>query len=150
MNAIHLRKAKVSDAEALYQVIDESREHLTNLVWAADATLESTREFLANVSKFGERFRLIEVDGKIVGTITLRFHKLVNTWLIGYWLSHNARGKGIMKEAVRQMVEPQTLAMVIYATVRNKNMASQKILLANHFQVVSQDDEWTTLVRYSR
>lgn len=142
---IRLRNAKLTDAWALCQVIIENRPYLTNMVWAANAELESTKEFLRDLEKKNEFFQLILLDDMIVGTITLRLHKSGQYEEIGYWLCNSARGKGVMKEAVRRML--YFAAPVVRAVVRTENDASIAVLRANGFVAKSIDEsgQWMHL-----
>ncbi len=142
---ITLRKPTVADAEELYAVIDANREHLTNLVWAASATRLSTEKFLASVPAT-EKLKVILLDGRIVGMITLR-KESYRTWSIGYWLAHDVRRKGIMTEAVKQMLVNVPKKDFVEAHIRKENIASRKVLAANgfmnHFVDISHDGkEW--------
>lgn len=140
---VTLRKPSLDDAQELYNVIDTNREHLTNLVWVKDASLESTFQFLQNIRE-KEEFRLIFLSGRIVGVVTLR--DVSERYEIGYWLAYTARGLGVMKEAVKQMVAGRTRE--IYAHVRVGNIASIEVLLANDFEIhCGENSEWIILLR---
>lgn len=129
---ITLRSAKVSDRDELYAVIDANREHLTNLVWASSATRLSTEKFLANVPP-SETLKVILLDGRIVGMITLR-KEHYRTQSIGYWLAHDVRRQGIMTAAVKQILLNVPKNHFVEAHVRKNNVASQKVLSANGFE----------------
>ena len=145
---MELRRGSVRDTKELYDLIDRNREHLTNLVWVKSATLQSTWEFLDGVECALETFRLIVVNGKIAGCITLRHGNECD--IIGYWLGHEYRGDGIMKEAVAQMIRHWPRA--IRAQIREANSASMAILEGAGFMYMGKflkDDEyWVDLVLY--
>lgn len=128
---VTLRTAAVSDRDELYAVIDANREHLTNLVWAKSATRVSTEKFLASVPST-ETLKVILLDGRIVGMITLRKeqHRFQS---IGYWLAHDVRRQGIMTQAVKQILLTVPKNHFVEAHVRKNNIASQKVLAANGF-----------------
>ncbi|MCU0319705.1 MAG: GNAT family N-acetyltransferase [Flavobacteriales bacterium] len=108
--------------------------------------------------------RCIEVAGECVGAIGL--HPKVDLWRcnmeLGYWLAAAHRGKGIMTEAIRQLV-PQGFAtfpnvMRIVATPFGRNVASQKALEKAGFTLEAKligtlvkngrvEDEWIYAVR---
>jgi ribosomal-protein-serine acetyltransferase len=104
-----LRLFEEADAEELHDVVVANREYLARwMFWAADQTLEGTREFIRTSRRqLGENqgFQLaITVDGKIVGV--LGFHRL--DWQnratsIGYWIAEDAQGHGTVTEAVRAL-----------------------------------------------
>ena len=129
---ITLRNAKVTDRDELYAVIAANREHLTNLVWARSATRLSTEKFLANVPS-SETLKVILLDGRIVGMITLR-KEHYRTQSIGYWLAHDVRRQGIMTAAVKQILLTVPKNHFVEAHVLKNNVASQKVLAANGFQ----------------
>lgn len=129
-HGIRLRRASTSDAETLYELIDRSRENLSNMTWAATATVESTYKFLSNLV-YTEMFRLITLNEEVVGVITLR-PRDKESYEIGYWLDNLSRGKGVMKEAVRQMTALSRYP--VHARVRSGNTASIKVLEENGFK----------------
>lgn len=148
---ITLRTPKVADADELYAVIDANREHLTNLVWAASATRLSTEKFLSNVPS-SERLKLILLDGRIVGMITLR-KEHYHIQSIGYWLAHDVRRQGIMTEAVKRMLKYVPKNHFVEAHVRKNNIASQKVLGANGFkhdfvEISNDGKEWLVVLVY--
>ncbi len=128
---ITLRTPKVTDADELYAVVDANREHLTNLVWAASATRLSTEKFLATVPST-EKLKLILLDGRIVGMITLRKEQY-RFQSIGYWLAHDVRRQGIMTAAVKEILKSVPKNHFVEAHIRPTNIASQKVLAANGF-----------------
>ncbi len=67
-----------------------------------------------------------ESDG-FLGVVTIR---LRNGGSLGYWLSREARGKGVMSEAVRAVVEWARTKHAIerlYITAHPDNVASQRV-----------------------
>lgn len=78
--------------------------------------------------------RCIEVDSECIGAIGL--HAKPDLWRrnmeLGYWLGKEHHGKGIMTEAIRQMVQLgfETFPEVtrIYASPFGRNIPSQKVL----------------------
>ena len=78
--------------------------------------------------------RCIDIDGKCCGAIGL--HPKTDLWSgnleLGHWLAAAHRGKGIMTEAIRRMVQlgfeafPEVTR--IYAMPFGRNIASQKAL----------------------
>lgn len=139
---VTLRTAAVSDRDELYAVIDANREHLTNLIWVAGTTRVSTEKFLASIPS-SEKLKVVLLDGRIVGMITLR-KEGIHLWSIGYWLANDVRRQGIMTEAVKQILVHVPKNHFVEAYVRKNNIASQKVLAANGFEHdISRDGkEW--------
>jgi RimJ/RimL family protein N-acetyltransferase len=113
------------DAPVVYNLINNSRGHLGNLVWAPTATLESTTEFLRTKSLSEDTVRGVFEDGVLVGVVELRAKD--DAMELGYWLGYSYRGRGIMREAVKMLVDalPET---TIIGHIRAKNIASNHTL----------------------
>lgn len=133
MNVI-LHAPILSDAEELYAVVAANREHLTNLVWAAEATYETTAAHLYLALGSGEHFNLIKLDGKTVGVVTIR-NQPDGSHLLGYWLAYDARGKGVMTLAVKQALREFGVLKPVFARVRATNKASLRVLQHCGFRV---------------
>lgn len=128
---ITLRTPTVADTNELYSVIDRNREHLTNLVWAATATRESTEAFLSSVPE-SEKLHVILDEGSIIGMITLRDAQ-PGVYQLGYWLANDHRHMGIMQNAVRQILPLVSDRNMVIAQIRRSNLASAKILKETGF-----------------
>lgn len=128
---ITLRVPTVGDTNELYAVIDRNREHLTNLVWAASATRESTEAFLSSVPE-SEKLHVILDDGAIIGMITLRDAQ-PGVYQLGYWLANDHRHLGIMQNAVRQILPMVSDTHMVIAQIRRTNLASAKVLKETGF-----------------
>ena len=106
-----LRQPESRDAEAVHAVIEADRERLAPwLPWAADQTLAKTQGFIQQARRQDAEEAgltlLIEVDGTPAGMVD--FHGIDRhnrAALVGYWLSAQAEGRGIMTAAVRALVE---------------------------------------------
>lgn len=80
----------------------------------------------------------IEVNGEAVGGIGIHPQSdiLRNNAEMGYWLAEPFWGKGIISDAIRQMVDHAFKNFSInriYARPFGTNIASQKVLEKNHF-----------------
>ena len=92
------------------------------------------RDFIQQAQQSPPLRRSIDIAGECVGAIGL--HPKTDLWRrnleLGYWLAKEHCGKGIMTEAIRQMVQlgfaefPEVTR--IYATPFGSNIASQKAL----------------------
>jgi ribosomal-protein-alanine N-acetyltransferase len=130
-------------------------------------TKEAGRKFLEEaIHKSPPLRRCIDRDGECVGAIGL--HPKADLWRrnmeLGYWLGRSLRGKGIMTEAIRQMVQLGfgTFPEVdrIFATPFGSNVASQRALEKAGFTLEAKligtlikngkvEDEWIYAVRRS-
>lgn len=108
--------------------------------------------------------RCIDIGGEVGGAIGV--HPKPDLWRrnleMGYWLAREHRGKGIMTEAIKQMVPigfahfPDVIR--IYATPFGTNIASQRALEKAGFELEAKlrstlvkngvmQDEWIYAVR---
>ena len=121
-------------------------------------------EFIQQAMQSPPLRRCIDIAGECVGAIGL--HPKTDLWRrnleLGYWLAKEHRGKGIMTEAIRQMVHlgfaefPEVTR--IHATPFGSNIASQKSLEKAGFALEAKligtlvkngrvEDEWIYAVR---
>lgn len=128
-------------------------------------TAEAGRLFIEEaITKTSPLRRCIDVEGECVGAIGL--HPKADIWRLnielGYWLGKAHRGKGIVPEAIRQMValgfEAFPEATRIYASSMGSNIASQRTLEKAGFTLEAKftatlvkngrvEDEWIYAVR---
>ncbi len=107
-----LRLPRAADAVPLFELIDSNRAHLGRWLGWVDSTRgpEDTRVFIeghrgSNTSS-GEMALLIEHAGEIGGVIGLRGRGTINrAGEIGYWLSEQLQGRGIMTRSCRALLE---------------------------------------------
>ena len=107
-----LRQVTPDDAPALFALIDEQRDWLrTWLPWVDLSTgIEITRGFtenaLAAYHRDGMVTAVLVVDGAVGGVCGL--HALDHTnksTSLGYWLSRDLQGRGLMTRAVRALAD---------------------------------------------
>ena len=165
MLAFTLRPFRPDDLTALVKHADDPTvaANLTDS-FPHPYTAEFGRAFLIEAMKDVPLRRCIDVDGECVGAIGL--HPKMDLWRnnmeLGYWLAAAHRGKGIMSEAIRQMVPLGFAAFPevtrIYATPFGSNIASQKALEKAGFTLEAKllgtlvkngrvEDEWIYAVR---
>lgn len=97
-------------------------------------TEEAGRRFIEQAIAGPSLRRCIAIGGECCGALGL--HPKEDLWRhnleLGYWLAHEQRGKGIMTNAIRQMVQLgfETFPDVtrIYASPFGTNIASQRAL----------------------
>jgi ribosomal-protein-serine acetyltransferase len=105
-----LRPVAEDDAEELHAMIELNRQELARwLHWAADQTLDGTREYTRRARENAQDGTGLEcaivARGRIVGAVGLPAVSRVNgSAVIGYWLDREHRGRGLMTEAVRAVV----------------------------------------------
>jgi ribosomal-protein-serine acetyltransferase len=106
-----LRLTQESDAEEMYELTVANRDMLAEwMPWAAEATLETTRDFIRmSVKRYadndGFNATIVE-DDRIVGSIGYpvvnRMHRACE---IGYWLGQEAQGRGTITLAARALID---------------------------------------------
>lgn len=138
-----------SDVDSLYGCIDRNREHLKNLAWAKDATLESTAAYIDQMEDSRvEIFRLI-IDSAapqadyVIGCITLRDRE--THYELGYWLDNAYRGQGVMTKIVNDVIGYYA-EKAVHARIRAVNKSSRRVLEKNGFIpcIDEHDPEWIT------
>ena len=106
---ITVRPYRPEDAPALWEAVEESREHLAPwLPWVRHyESVEDAREFTVRARAWWMlRQDLImgvferESGGFLGGTGLHRFDWSLRSFEIGYWLRRSAEGRGYMREAV--------------------------------------------------
>ena len=156
-----IRPYQLSDAEALYQTVAASREHIAQwLPWTPQhASVDDSR---ALIQRFQSQWALHEdftygvfaheADGRsgaLLGGLGLHPHDwLVPYFSIGYWLAASAEGHGYMTEAASALVdyalrELGARRLEITCNVRNTRSAAvarrlgfeQEGLLRNHMRL---------------
>ena len=107
-----LRAIHPDDADAVYALVDESREHLRAwLPWVdTSQSAACTREFFEHVVEQRERHAtaayLILEHGRIAGMIGLHDIDWTNRgFLIGYWIAARAEGQGLITRSCRALVK---------------------------------------------
>lgn len=107
-----LRRWRLSDAETLYRVINDTLEYLEPWVlWALGGYSEDDAvQFCETTSanwESGEAFdyALLTPDGELVGAVGLMARIGPGGLEIGYWLHHAHTGRGLMTQAVTLVIE---------------------------------------------
>jgi len=106
---LHLARHELADA--IYSAVDSNREHLRQwLPWvdttkSIDDTKVFIRESMTHNSKGTKLSTFILKGEKLMGSVgVVRFNKECRNCEIGYWLSKEATGQGIMTQAVGRLV----------------------------------------------
>jgi ribosomal-protein-serine acetyltransferase len=107
---VELRELRDADLEELQALTERNRPLLAEwLRWARDQTPQRTREFIraarARETADDGLERAVVVDGHIVGMVGVPFIDWPNRRAeIGYWLDEAHQGRGLMADAVRQVL----------------------------------------------
>jgi RimJ/RimL family protein N-acetyltransferase len=109
-----VRPYEEGDAEALFEAVEESREHLRPwMPWEAyHRTIEDSRDFIARSRAHWLLRENMNVsvwrrdDGRYLGGSGLHVRNWdVRYFEIGYWLRASAEGQGYMSETVRLLAD---------------------------------------------
>lgn len=110
---IQLVPIQETDAEQIFELIDNQREYLGRWLPFVQYTqsVDDEREFIRSVLALPEDIRemifCIYFDGEFVGLIGLKFNELDNVnrkTELGYWLSENYQGKGIVTSSCNALM----------------------------------------------
>lgn len=108
-----LRLLRLSDAQNLFNLIDENRDRLEkNLLWVEKhTTVEHTFKFIYQVldnfwtQKNGVTYGIWQ-DDRLIGTIAFRdWDQNESSASIGYWISRESEGQGIMKACTKALMD---------------------------------------------
>ena len=151
---LELRRRVEADAEAVFQIIDKNRKHLKQwLPWLDDSkTVEDLRQYIQNdITEFKKKEGCdfgIWYEGQWIGGIGFSSFGTKNRKTsIGYWLSEDFQGKGIMTDSVRALVnygfEQLNLnRIVIRCAVENTKSRAIPIRLGFKEEGVLRQSEW--------
>lgn len=108
--ALGLRPLEAGDAAELYALVKANPDLEEWMPWAAEQDLAATERFIAAAEeqlREGKGFQAaIEPEEGIVGVVGLHEIDWVNrNTSIGYWLAEGARGRGVMTNAVRALLD---------------------------------------------
>lgn len=126
MNEVRIQLLNEEDSSKVYSLIEESRSELRNLIWSKEATLESTLKFIKDKIEIDDKIFGIFHYGNLAGVLELRKKETFSE--LGYWLGTKYRGKGLMKEAVKMLVDKEIKKTDIIAHIREINNSSHKVL----------------------
>lgn len=109
---IEIRMLEESDAETVFALVDRNREHLRRwLIWVdASDSPEITRQYIRDSKRRYERKEALSagiwLNGEFVGAIGVVGYEWHSRLMeIGYWLSADQQGKGIITKAVTAMID---------------------------------------------
>jgi ribosomal-protein-serine acetyltransferase len=109
-DATELRLMKPSQAETIFRVVDENREHLRRWLPWVDRTRSArdTREFIVSMERQyreGDGVAVgIWAGGRFAGAAGLRIERANRAASIGYWIARRYQGKGLVTRACRALM----------------------------------------------
>lgn len=143
-NEIRLYHPSLDFSSSLFRLIDTQRKYLSTwMPWTDKVQSES---YILKVLKEDIRYNYggqklmtyIFVNEKIVGSVGLvKIDKEHHKAELGYWLSNDYRGRGIMTKSIKRLIRYVFKTMKINRLVLqipSKNEASLKIPLSLHFE----------------
>lgn len=109
---IEIRMFEESEAETVFALVDRNREYLRQwLIWVDRSdSPEVTRQFIRDSKLHYENKESLSagiwLNGELVGATGVVGYEWHNRMLeIGYWLSADHQGKGIMTRAVTALID---------------------------------------------
>ncbi|MFD1038206.1 GNAT family N-acetyltransferase [Virgibacillus byunsanensis] len=107
-----LRVLDVAEADTLFQLTDDSRDHLREWLGWVDTTktIDDSRSFIEHtLQAYTDKKGLttgIFYKGALVGTAGFNSFDWINKiGYIGYWVSHHYQGNGIVTRATRALTD---------------------------------------------
>lgn len=109
---ITLRMLRIEDAEALFELTDDSRDYLREwLPWLdTTTTIDDSRSFIEHTLDYYRKEKGLTTgifyQTKLVGIAGFNSFQWTNKiGFIGYWLGEGFQGKGIMTQAIQALVD---------------------------------------------
>ncbi|MGH9800184.1 MAG: GNAT family N-acetyltransferase, partial [Blastocatellia bacterium] len=109
---IEIRMLEESDAETVFALVDRNREYLRQwLIWVDRSdSPEVTRQYIRDSKRLYENKEALAagiwLNGEFVGATGVVAYEWHNRMMeIGYWLSADQQGKGIITQAVSALID---------------------------------------------
>lgn len=109
---VELRSFTIEDAKALFEIIDTNRQHLRPwLPWVDQILTEKDAEqfILDSFTQIDNQSGLelaIIFEQKIIGSVSMQhWNHQLNKAQIGYWITKEQEGKGIMNKCLMHFVK---------------------------------------------
>ena len=109
---LSLRLREESDAQAFFDLVDKNRDEFRKWLPWVDSTLssEDSKKFILECKQEFEDKKSADFgvwyDGQWIGSMGFHTIKLDKGWAeIGYWLSEDFQGRGIMTESVKAIID---------------------------------------------
>ncbi|TVR80483.1 MAG: N-acetyltransferase [Chitinophagaceae bacterium] len=139
---LFLRSVRVSEAKKLYELINENRSYLDRfLPWVEfNKTEKDSLRFLEHCCNqfftHKELHLFIEYDKEICGLIGLEIDLFNNRADIGYWITEEMSGRGIMTKSLSELVKFSFKVLNLHKLIikcNPENKASKAIAVKNNF-----------------
>lgn len=133
---INLRKLTLKDAKDIYENVKDREVSKWTATIPYPYPKDGAKKFIRRAKYEAEKGKSlilgIEFDKKVVGVVSLmHINKIRKRAEIGYWLGKRHWGKGIMTQAVREILKiafKREKLHRIYAKIYQENTSSQKIM----------------------
>lgn len=126
---LYLRPATVADAAGLFRIIDTQRPYLREWLPFVDLTKQEadTALYLQTIAGSStDKVYVIVAEEAVVGLIGFKSIEYFNRRLeIGYWLSEQQQGKGIMRRSCSRLIQHAFEDL-------NMNRVQLKVAIGNH------------------
>ncbi len=151
-----LRPFTAADAAALFALISQNRTHLDpRLRWSGRVqTLDDTRQLIqrfADKQAVGDGFHAgLWVDRQLAGGLVVHFiNRESRKSEIGYWLSAEYVGRGLVTRAAREVIEALLTRegihrIEIQAVIDNLPSRAVAERLGFRLEGIKRDSEWVT------
>ena len=132
---LRLRKAKLSDAEAIFRQYAEDPQVIKYVSWRAHRNLDETREYMRmcmmawDVAKAFHWVIETRDDKEVIGMIIARVN--AEKWELGFVLAQAYWGRGYMTEAVKALIAwalKQNEIFRVWAVCDIDNKASARVM----------------------
>lgn len=142
--SLELRELELDDADAFFDAVDASREHLSQF---GDITADNYPNVKAvaqsidwPVYKHETGLRLgIWNNDTFVGSISL--HPLQDHYEVGYWLDQRHTGHGYATIALRALAAHAPRYTELFAAINAHNLASKEVAIRAGFALDSSDGD---------
>ncbi len=142
---IKLRKLKLSDAEDIYENLQDKEmvKWTLNIHWPykkqdAIKWIRKTHYKIKNKEEYGFAI-VLKTENKVIGAVSLMHIDWKNKNAeLGYWLGKKYWGKGLMTEAVKLVLKfafEKLKLHRVYANLFEENVASRRVLEKSGFKL---------------
>jgi ribosomal-protein-alanine N-acetyltransferase len=139
---ITLRPWHINDLETLVNIANNPNisKYMAD-VFPNPYTLETGKAFIEfATTNHNSKIFAIQLNNQVIGSIGLHLQAdiLKKNAEIGYWIGEEYWGKGVMKEAIKKMVDygfGHLDIVRIFARIYGTNIPSQKVIEKSHFKL---------------
>jgi ribosomal-protein-serine acetyltransferase len=151
---IRLREIQMTDAHAIFQIIDRDREYMRVWLPFVDFTriVEDTETFIKNAhAEPADRNKTIYIimhKNQLAGLISFKYTDRANHKTeLGYWLAQDQQGKGLVTKSCKALINLAFERMGMHrvqirVSVDNLRSKSIPIRLGFKFEGIERDGEF--------